>query len=101
MPLLVNQLPQGPYYGVLAQFGTAAELYHACERVRWPRIGATPRKSAARMKARTAIRKWGPYSGSFHHLRQATSVPTATTGYSNDFVRNTDDGSAVETSVDL
>ncbi len=34
MPLLVNQLPQGPYYGVLAQFGTPAELYHACERVR-------------------------------------------------------------------
>lgn len=34
MPLLVNQLPQGPYYGVLAEFATPAELYHACERVR-------------------------------------------------------------------
>jgi hypothetical protein len=33
LPLL-NQLPQGPYYGILAEFGTPADLYHACERVR-------------------------------------------------------------------
>jgi Ni/Fe-hydrogenase subunit HybB-like protein len=31
---LVNPLPQGPHYGVLAEFATPAELYHACERVR-------------------------------------------------------------------
>jgi hypothetical protein len=30
----VNRLPQGPYYGVLAEFATPADLYHACERVR-------------------------------------------------------------------
>jgi hypothetical protein len=34
MPLFVNQLPKGPYYGVLAEFTSPAELYHACERVR-------------------------------------------------------------------
>jgi Alternative complex III, ActD subunit len=34
IPLLNNPLPKGPYYGVLAQFATAADLYHACERVR-------------------------------------------------------------------
>ena len=34
MPPLVPQLPKGPYYGVLAEFATPAELYHACERVR-------------------------------------------------------------------
>ena len=35
MPLLlVNQLPTGPYYGILAEFATPADLYHACERVR-------------------------------------------------------------------
>ena len=34
MPLLFPQLPQGPYYGILAEFATPAELYHACERVR-------------------------------------------------------------------
>ena len=33
-PPLVPQLPQGPYYGVLAEFTTPAELYRACERVR-------------------------------------------------------------------
>ena len=33
-PPLVNQLPEGPYYGILAEFGTPGELYHACERVR-------------------------------------------------------------------
>lgn len=33
MPL-VNQLPAGPHYGILAEFATAADLYHACERVR-------------------------------------------------------------------
>ena len=32
--LLVNQLPSGPYYGILAEFTTPADLYHACERVR-------------------------------------------------------------------
>src|SRR5262245_25833817 len=31
---LVNQLPPGPYYGILAEFATPADLYHACERVR-------------------------------------------------------------------
>jgi hypothetical protein len=31
---LLNQLPNGPYYGVLAEFATPADLYHACERVR-------------------------------------------------------------------
>ena len=31
---LVNQLPKGPYYGVLAEFSTPAGLYSACERVR-------------------------------------------------------------------
>ena len=31
---LVNRLPTGPHYGVLAQFGSPAELYRACERVR-------------------------------------------------------------------
>jgi hypothetical protein len=34
MPLLVPRLPKGPYYGVLAEFGTPADLFHACERVR-------------------------------------------------------------------
>ncbi len=33
-PLLVNQLPTGPYYGILAEFATPADLYRACERVR-------------------------------------------------------------------
>jgi hypothetical protein len=33
LPLL-NPVPQGPIYGVLAEFGTPAELYRACERVR-------------------------------------------------------------------
>ena len=31
---MVPRLPKGPYYGVLAEFTTPAELYHACERVR-------------------------------------------------------------------
>ena len=31
---LSNTLPEGPYYGVLAEFATPADLYHACERVR-------------------------------------------------------------------
>lgn len=30
----VNRLPDGPYYGILAEFATPADLYHACERVR-------------------------------------------------------------------
>jgi hypothetical protein len=34
MPLLMNRLPKGPYYGLLAEFATPADLYHACERVR-------------------------------------------------------------------
>ncbi len=33
MPLL-PRLPEGPYYGILAEFATPADLYHACERVR-------------------------------------------------------------------
>ena len=33
MPL-VSRLPKGPYYGILAEFATPADLYHACERVR-------------------------------------------------------------------
>jgi hypothetical protein len=31
---LMNRLPPGPYYGVLAEFGTPADVYRACERVR-------------------------------------------------------------------
>ena len=34
MPLLFSRLPKGPYYGILAEFATTADLYHACERVR-------------------------------------------------------------------
>jgi len=34
MPLLVPRLPEGAYYGILAEFTTAADLYRACERVR-------------------------------------------------------------------
>ena len=34
MPLLVPQLPKGTQYGILAEFATPADLYHACERVR-------------------------------------------------------------------
>lgn len=34
MSLLVNRLPEGPSYGLLAEFATAADLYRACERVR-------------------------------------------------------------------
>ena len=34
MALLVNRLPPGPCYGILAEFATPADLYHACERVR-------------------------------------------------------------------
>jgi len=30
----VNELPTGPYYGVLAEFATTTDLFHACERVR-------------------------------------------------------------------
>jgi Ni/Fe-hydrogenase subunit HybB-like protein len=33
MPM-VPRLPKGPYYGILAEFATPAELIHACERVR-------------------------------------------------------------------
>jgi hypothetical protein len=33
MPM-VPRLPKGPHYGILAEFATPAELYHACERVR-------------------------------------------------------------------
>jgi hypothetical protein len=32
--LLTNQLPTGPHYGLLAEFATPGDLYHACERVR-------------------------------------------------------------------
>jgi len=31
---LMNRLPPGPYFGVLAEFVTPGDLYHACERVR-------------------------------------------------------------------
>jgi len=31
---LLNPLPEGRYYGILAEFATPADLYHACERVR-------------------------------------------------------------------
>jgi hypothetical protein len=34
LSLFVNRLPEGPCYGVLAQFATSGDLYHACERVR-------------------------------------------------------------------
>jgi hypothetical protein len=33
-PLLFPLLPKGPCYGILAEFATPADLYHACERVR-------------------------------------------------------------------
>src|SRR3972149_11986664 len=32
--LFVTQLPEGPYYGLVAEFATPADLYHACERMR-------------------------------------------------------------------
>src|SRR5688500_20128339 len=34
MPFLVPQLPKGPNYGILAEFATPTDLYHACEKVR-------------------------------------------------------------------
>jgi hypothetical protein len=34
MPPLVPSLPEGPHYGVLAEFGSVNQLYHACEQVR-------------------------------------------------------------------
>jgi hypothetical protein len=34
MALLLNPLPPGPCFGVVAEFGSPADLYHACERVR-------------------------------------------------------------------
>ena len=35
MGLLEHKLPEGkPYYGVLAEFASVRDLYHACERVR-------------------------------------------------------------------
>jgi hypothetical protein len=34
MPPLVPSLPGGPHYGVLAEFASVSELYHACEKVR-------------------------------------------------------------------
>ena len=34
MAFLVNRLPVGPYYGILAEFATPRDLFHACERVR-------------------------------------------------------------------
>ena len=34
MPLLFTRLPKGPYYGILAEFATPADLFRACERVR-------------------------------------------------------------------
>jgi ActD protein len=32
--ILSNPLPKGPHFGIVAEFGTPADLYHACERVR-------------------------------------------------------------------
>jgi hypothetical protein len=32
--LMTTPLPEGPYYGVLAEFATPTDLYYACERVR-------------------------------------------------------------------
>jgi hypothetical protein len=34
MPPLIPKLPNGPHYGLLAEFATPAELYKACEKVR-------------------------------------------------------------------
>jgi hypothetical protein len=34
MALLLPELPKGPTYGLLAEFATPTDLYHACERVR-------------------------------------------------------------------
>jgi hypothetical protein len=34
MAILLPQLPKGPYYGILGEFATPADLYRACERVR-------------------------------------------------------------------
>jgi hypothetical protein len=31
---MMNRLPPGPYYGILAEFATPRDLHHACERVR-------------------------------------------------------------------
>ena len=46
MPLLVNPLPKGPYFGIVAQFGTPADLFHACERVRDVDATAAPANGA-------------------------------------------------------
>ena len=34
MPPLLPKLPSGPHYGLLAEFATPGDLFHACERVR-------------------------------------------------------------------
>src|SRR5205085_10456977 len=34
MGLLFSRLPKGPYYGILAEYASPADLYQACERVR-------------------------------------------------------------------
>ena len=34
MPLFANPVPNGPHFGILAEFATPADLYHACEQVR-------------------------------------------------------------------
>jgi hypothetical protein len=34
MPPLVPELPEGPHYGVLAEFSGVTDLFHACEKVR-------------------------------------------------------------------
>src|SRR5688500_20320645 len=33
-PLFANRLPTGPHFGILGEFATPADLYHACEQVR-------------------------------------------------------------------
>lgn len=34
LPLLHSPLPEGPHYGLLAEFANPADLFYACERVR-------------------------------------------------------------------
>lgn len=34
LPLLRSPLPEGPHYGLLAEFATPGDIFHACERVR-------------------------------------------------------------------
>ena len=56
MPL-VPRLPKGPYYGILAEFATPADLYHACERVR--DAGFTRWDAHSPFPVHGLIRRWG------------------------------------------